>query len=129
MQCPKCQSTDTLRCSVAHDQGTLAGTGFETKFASRAAPPDSGIFLTVTIVGLAVLIDGFVVGFFHYAVRKPMPGWLAMALIAFAVYAGWRIVKVVGGLPAHGAAMARWRDSWICGRCGAKFVPDANAAS
>ncbi len=129
MQCPTCQSSDVSSCAVAHAKGTGYGTNVRTAFAAKASPPDSGIGNAVVLAGFATLIHLFLRGFYIYAVRGAMPGWLSMLLIVLQVWGIWLVVSAIGGLPKHRAATEQWRRTWICGQCGHKFVPDAAAAA
>jgi hypothetical protein len=45
------------------------------------------------------------------------------ALYALGAFGMWSTVAEVRRKPAYFAALDRWKKTWICQRCGDKFVP------
>ena len=143
MQCPKCQSQDVSLCSVAHEQGTttthtsgsadFGGSAMhggvalkqninttsesQTAFAERCAPPTSSLGTAlgfcIALMALLFIAPQFGTG---QTVMRIMQG-------LFGLCAVWSVLAFLN-LPKHRAALARWRKTWICGRCGTFFVPE-----
>jgi hypothetical protein len=144
--CPNCESDDVYLCSTAYEQGTThtktkgrgtastvgysPGTGMgtaqtnvstssssvsRTAFAQKAAPPKSYLprmIIWAVLSLLAVVLTRSAPGFI-----KDL-AWLSLAGAAVATFFSFR------HRPAYQEALARWQKSWICGRCGNKFIPE-----
>ncbi|WP_295637662.1 hypothetical protein [uncultured Methylibium sp.] len=129
MQCPSCQSSDTLKCEAAYEQGKSTATvrandgttGTVTtvsSFAQRAAPPSPWLKETggtAAAVGVAYLvIDG--ISAMRGSTALAVLGWIT---VAFGLLFVWRLVA----LPKYFRKHSEWERQWICRRCNKVFGP------
>jgi hypothetical protein len=152
MQCPKCQSQDVSLCSVVHAQGTVkttthtqgmgSSTGHianlgmttmqtqssqtqtsqsKTAFAERAAPPTPPILYPIGALALLLFLR---VGLPLVSTIHPLGlGWLALVVVA-----AWLFMEFKK-LPQRSLERREWEKSWICGRCGMKFIPKEESSA
>jgi hypothetical protein len=114
----------------------------QTAFARDASPPESkhgkaigiviGAFLWNIVCALLAWgteppylkhSSGFFYAWWNYEWV-----WLRWLNIVLLIAAIWWLRSVNQRMPEYNAALERWRKTWICKRCGTKFVPDENAA-
>lgn len=138
MECPKCKSSDVVSCQIAYEQGTsktamsgdasstgsggnyqegnYTGTAVtQTGFAKRAAPPASGI---VDLLWGLMIFGGITIA----AVKFSGIGLILLAGIPTAIVTLLLVRKIVR-LPQLSRDRALWEKTWICKRCGDKFLP------
>jgi hypothetical protein len=147
MNCPKCESDDVYLCSAAYEQGSTRttttsrgtastlgysqGTGVgtaqtnisttsssvsRTAFAEKAAPPKSYLGKMIlwavgSLLAVLVLTPSVWSGLKHWA-------WISLAGSIVGTFFSFK------NRPAYREALARWQKSWICTRCGNKFMPE-----
>lgn len=141
MQCPKCESQDVMRCSVAYAQGTTSAsfTGSDnhgsyyvrnqTNFASHCAPPPEPSVVMWFFAGGFCLFWAIVVyALIHFMgnnmgfVETMVEGVFALLLL-LTLWFGWLFVKAISAGPQYRAATAHWHKKWVCVRCGEIFIP------
>jgi hypothetical protein len=152
MKCPQCDSEDVYLCSVAYAQGTSKTTSTtrtqgqsygggqvafanashkttsssQTAFAAQAAPPSSKLKPALAAVALSLLVSW---GLSHLtSPMHPEPGLLKVIMVAAVLGSIWWVVTAFRHLPQHRLDKERWSRSWICARCGHKFVPESDVA-
>ena len=147
VNCPSCESEDVYLCSTAYEQGTTRttttskgtastlgyspGTGSgtaqtnvstssssvsRTAFAEQAAPPKSYLAKMImwavgSLLAVWVLEQSSWSGLKHWA-------WISLVGAIVGTFFSFK------NRPAYHEALARWQKSWICSRCGKKFVPE-----
>ena len=140
--CPHCQSTEIQRFSVAYQSGTsqintkTAGIGMslsgkvgiggaqtkgqsQTELSRTTAPPKK---LTYGIW----IVCGFVASFFlSFLFNQILPQTLADGLaisgsVGLALYFMYRSFRF--NRDVYPKLMQQWENSWVCFRCGHKFV-------
>jgi len=80
-------------------------------------PPDLDIGDSLKIAIVPALI-GLVV---YYYFRDLW--FIYGALFALAAFGAWMFVSSIKRKPAHLLEVEKWRKTWICKRCGEKFIP------
>jgi hypothetical protein len=99
-----------------YQEGSYTGTAVsQTAFAKRAAPPASGIENYLW----AILIFG---GITIFAVKFSGMFLILLAGIPTAVVI-LLLVRAIIRLPQLSRDKALWEKTWICRRCGDKFLP------
>lgn len=149
MQCPKCNSNDTVSCPIAYEQGSSVSTaqsrvsgyvhgaqsGYmtgsntttttsQTAFAKRAAPPIEPGGRWSLRLGIPVTV---LFAFLAWAVSGNMwQMYEKLAYLSGLVTVVWFLTRRPAYRRARDAYLAQlreWHDSWICRSCGAKFLP------
>lgn len=110
--------------SGTHNAAHSSTTTTRSEFARRAAPPKNWFFISlstsiaagVVLLAMALLIN---------LVQSLETLWGILALISGVILALSAPVLIVTYFfrAKFDAADERWRQSWICGRCGSIFVP------
>lgn len=148
MHCAACGSEQTRKCSVVYEEGTRSGTISVTPgggsplhaeqfsssaLAKRCRPPlepDAGGFVADIVISvvLTCLWAAIVVRRAQVAGQEASPALLleavVVALVLWLVLHNWvrptlwRRGKGKRLLAAYRDALANWRKSWICTRCG-----------
>ncbi len=144
MECPKCGSQDTHRSSVAHWRGIpesdtiTSGTSTSghdaahheldslaktrTQRSKNAAPRNNafsnarGILIALIIAYVVIRVLARVAGI---ASLGPFGPIMVILILGTAV---WLFISYPQR-PEYREARAEWEESWICSRCGTKFVP------
>jgi hypothetical protein len=151
MQCPQCNSNDTVSCPIAYDQGTslskssssvsgivtssgqpgvISGSGTtttesHTPFAMRAAPPK----MPFSIIGMGFFLAPVCIMIALFA--HSLQFWLNCT---FGIIGIWIVYAMVQDWRGHPIikrreweewrhAMGEWQRTWICKSCGSKFFP------
>ena len=145
MQCPKCQSTTTQLCSMAHEQGTTTTTTHGTATGQSIGSSTQGGFgvaqhniqtssTSTTRTAFAqraappnnwiaapltlLVMLGGIYGILRMGTLPPQ-NWLLLLMIPPAYWL-YRLIRS----PKYREARARWETSWICAACGHIFVPE-----
>lgn len=144
MECPKCGSKDTHLCSVAHRRGVTeretatSGRGAsghdaarpeldsvtktQTQLSKDAAPPHNafvrarGIMIALIIAYVVIRVLALAAGIGSLGIFGPI---MVIVILGTAV---WLFISYPQR-PEYQESRAKWEQSWICSRCGTKFVP------
>ncbi|HOF18824.1 MAG TPA: zinc-ribbon domain-containing protein [Phycisphaerae bacterium] len=152
IECPQCGATDAQKVSLVWESGTsntssstlgaafdgdgnlmpfLAGSSgkHQTQLAARLAPPepqkDSSTLLVIVGIGFGAIAVTFGITAYGEVVGLCVFWPVGMLILAGGIVLAVRAKRQAKAYNAtvFRPAMARWNASWICLRCGEKFVP------